>query len=327
MRALVLTGFGGPEVFTWTKVEVPKPGPGQLLVRVLGTSANPLDYQTRRGDYRDELALPAVIGSDVSGVVVAVGLGVREFAIGDEVFYLPPPFTGGSFAEFHAVDETIAARKPRNLSHQEAGVLPCAGGTAWESLIERGRLRAGETVLIHAAAGGVGSLAVQIARAAGATVFATCSARSRDFVAGLGPDRVIDYRNEDVLDVIRQEADGGGVELIFDTVGGDTIERSPYALRAGGRIVSIVDIAQPQSLLEAWNRNAELHFVFTPPRRATLDRLRVLLESGGVRPLIDSVLPLEEAPAALARLEAGGVRGKVALVPPSGGDPGPETSR
>ena len=124
-------------------------------------------------------------------------------------------------------------------------------------------------------------------------------------MAALGPDRVIDYRDEDASDVVRREADSGGVDLILDTVGGDTIERSPYALRPGGRIVSIVDIPQPQSLLEAWNRNAELQFVFTPPRRAARDRLRVLLERGVVRPLVDSVLALEQAPAALARLEDG----------------------
>jgi NADPH:quinone reductase-like Zn-dependent oxidoreductase len=317
MQALLLTGFGGAEVFEWATVEVPEPGLGQLLVRVHGTSANPLDYQTRRGDYRDGLALPAIIGSDVSGVVAAVGRGVHDFAVGAEVFYFPPPFSGGSFAEWHTVDEAIVARKPLNISHTEAGVLPCAGATAWECLIERGRLRVGETALIHAAAGGVGSLAVQIARAAGATVFATCSARSREFVESLGADRVIDYHAEDAIDVIRREADEGGVDLILDTVGADTIERSPYALRPGGRIVTIVDIPKPQSLLEAWNRNAELHFVFTPPRRASLDRLRVLVEKGAVRPLVDSVLPLEQAPTALARLEAGGVRGKIALAPPS----------
>jgi NADPH:quinone reductase-like Zn-dependent oxidoreductase len=138
---------------------------------------------------------------------------------------------------------------------------------------------------------------------------------------------VIDYRQEDPIEVVCREAAGGGVDLILDTVGGDTIERSPYGLRPGGRIVSIVDIPQPQSLLEAWNRNAELHFVFTPPRRATLEGLRVLLESGAVRPLIDSVLPLEQAPAALARLEAGGVRGKIALAPPSVGSDGVSPAR
>src|SRR5262245_50843467 len=110
MRALVLTGFGGSDVFAWTTVEVPTPGPGELLVRVLGTSANPLDYQTRRGDYREDLALPAIIGSDVSGVVAAAGPGVRDFARGDEVFYMPAPFSGGSFAEFLAVDEALVAR-------------------------------------------------------------------------------------------------------------------------------------------------------------------------------------------------------------------------
>jgi NADPH:quinone reductase-like Zn-dependent oxidoreductase len=226
MRALVLTGFGGADAFEWATAEAPEPAPGQLLVRVHGTSVNPLDYQTRRGDYRDLLALPAIIGSDVSGVVEAVGPAVRDFAVGDEVFYFPPPFTGGSFAEFHVIDEAIVARKPRNLSHTEAGVLPCAGATAWECLIQRGRLRVGETVLIHAAAGGVGSLALQIAHAAGAIVFATCSARSRDFVTDLGADRVIDYRQEDPIEVVCREAAGGGADLILDTVGGDTIERS-----------------------------------------------------------------------------------------------------
>src|SRR5437763_8297336 len=150
MRALVLTGFGGNDVFAWTTVEVPTPASGQLLVRVLGTSANPLDYQTRRGDYRDELALPAIIGSDVSGVVAAVGPAVRDFALGDEVFYMPAPFSGGSFAEFHAVDEAVVARKPYGLSHTEAGVLPGAGATAWECLIERGRPRVGGTGRIPA---------------------------------------------------------------------------------------------------------------------------------------------------------------------------------
>ena len=183
MRALVLTGVGGGDVFAWTTVEVPKPGPGQLLVRVPGDLHNPLDYQTRRGDYRDALALPAIIGSDVSGVVAAVGPGVHDFVVGAEVFYFPPPFGWG---ELRRVPRRRrgdrGAQTPQSL-HTEAGVLPCAGATAWECLIERGRLRVGETVLIHAAAGGVGSLAVQIARAAGATVFATCSSRSRDFVA------------------------------------------------------------------------------------------------------------------------------------------------
>lgn len=146
------------------------------------------------------------------------------------------------------------------------------------------------------------SFALQIARAAGAIVFATCSARSRDFLTDLGPNRVIDYRQEDAIEVVCREAEGGrrGPDPRHGRRRHDRAE--PYALRPGGRIVSIVDIPQPQSLLEAWNRNAELHFVFTPPRRATLEGLRVLLESGAVRPLVDSVLPLEQAPAALARL-------------------------
>ncbi len=315
MKAVLLTAFGGTDVLEAAEVPVPVPGPDQLLVRIRAAAVNPVDYQTRRGDYRDELALPAVIGSDLSGVVEAVGENVGDFAKGDEVYAQPRTFEGhGGYAQYTVIDAAIAARKPAGISHEEAACIPCAGGTAWECLVVRGKLRPGETVLIHAAAGGVGSYAVQIARAAGARVFATCSPRGAGFVRAIGVDRLIDYTSEDYAEVIRAETDGG-VDLVLDTIGGDAIARSGEVLRPFGRLATIVDIPDPQSLLPLWDRNATVHFVFSPPSREKLDALGALVERGQVRSYVDSVVPLSQVAAAHERLERGGVQGKIVLDP------------
>ena len=316
MRAIVLEGFGGVDRLRPAVVPDPEPGPGQLLVRVRATSANPFDVQQRRGDYREELALPAVIGSDVAGVVEEVGPGCTDYAPGDRVVALAPAFSGcGSYAELVAIDEGIAARTPEGISHEQAACLPVAGGTAWTCLVARGRVRPGETALIHAAAGGVGSFAVQIARAAGARVLATCSARGAETAAALGAETIVDYQREDVVARVLEETDGRGVDLVLDTVGEATIEESPRLLAPFGRVVTIVDIPTPQGLLAYWERNASLEFVFTPPGRHMLDELGALVERGVVVPLIEDVLPLARVGEAHARLEAGGVRGKLVLVP------------
>jgi NADPH2:quinone reductase len=313
VRAVLLTGFGGPERLEPAEVPDPVPGPGQLLVRVRAAAVNPVDYQTRRGDYADAVALPSIIGSDVSGTVEAVGPGVRDFEAGDDVYAMPRLFAGaGGYAQYTVLEEAIVARKPASLSHEEAACIPCAGGTAWECLVRRGGLRVGETVLVHAAAGGVGSLAVQIAKAAGARVLATCSARSREFVEGLGADVVIDYAAEDYVEAVDRE---GGADLVLDTIGGDAVARAGEVLRPSGRLVSIVDIPIPQSLLPYWERNLSAHFVFVPSDRSNLDALRSLLERGQVRALVDSVLPLSRVAEAHERLERGGVRGKIVLDP------------
>jgi NADPH2:quinone reductase len=315
MKAVLLTDFGGGDVLEAAEVPVPVPGPDQLLVRIQAAAVNPVDYQTRRGDYRDGLVLPAVIGSDLSGVVQAVGSNVRDFAVGDEVYAQPRIFDGhGGYAQYAAIDAAIVARKPWGISHEEAACVPCAGGTAWECLVVRAGLRAGETVLIHAAAGGVGSFAVQIARAAGARVFATCSPRGADFVRAMGVDRLIDYTSEDYAEVIRAETDGG-VDLVLDTIGGDAIARAGEVLRPFGRVATIVDIPDPQALLPLWDRNASVHFVFNPPGRKKLDALSGLLERCQIRSYVDSVVPLSQVAEAHARLEGGGVQGKIVLDP------------
>lgn len=316
MKAIVLTAFGGPHSLQLRDVAKPVPQPGQVLVRVHATSINPLDYQVRRGDYPDLVPLPAITGHDVSGVVEAVGPGVTAFAPGDEVWYTPQIFDGpGSYAEYHVAAENIIGRKPASLSHLEAASLTLVGGTAWEALVVRAGLRVGESILIHGGAGGVGHIAIQLAKAIGARVYTTVRESNVEFVRGLGADVVIDYEKEDYVDAIQRETGGSGVDVVFDTIGGNTLSRSPDVLAQLGRVVSIVDIAQPQNLIQAWGRNASFHFVFTRQNRGKLDELSALVERGQLRPHVGAVYSLADIPAAHARLEGAnnGLRGKIAI--------------
>jgi len=287
-----------------------------VLVRVHATSINPLDYQVRRGDYPDLVPLPAITGHDVSGVVEAIGPGVSAFAPGDEVWYTPQIFDGqGSYAEYHVAAESIIARKPASLSHLEAASLSLVGGTVWEALTVRAVLRVGESILIHGGAGGVGHVAIQVAKAMGARVFTTVREANADFVRSLGADVVIDYTQEDYVEAIMRETAGHGVDVVFDTIGGDTLSRSADALAQLGRVVSIVDIAQLQNLVQAWGKNASYHFVFTRQNRGKLDELSALVERGQLRPHVGAVYSLADIPLAHARLESAnnGLLGKIAI--------------
>ncbi|WP_439631930.1 zinc-dependent alcohol dehydrogenase family protein [Shinella sp.] len=316
MKAMTLNSFGGPESFKLSEVPKPIPQAGQVLVRVHATSINPLDYQVRRGDYRDFVPLPAITGHDVSGVVEAVGPGVTTFSPGDEVWYTPQIFDGpGSYAEYHVANENIVGRKPGALSHLEAASLSLVGGTAWEALVARAALRVGESVLIHGGAGGVGHVAIQVAKAIGAKVFTTVREDNFEFARSVGADVVIDYRKEDYISAIMRETNGRGVDVVFDTLGGDTLSRSPDVLAQLGRVVTIVDIAQPQNLIEAWGKNASFHFVFTRQNRGKLDELSTLVERGQLRPHVGAVYALADIPLAHARLEtpSNSVRGKIAI--------------
>lgn len=316
MKAVVLTQFGGPELFHVTDVTKPVPREGEVLVRVHATSINPLDYQVRRGDYSDYVSLPAITGHDVSGVVEDVGQGVTAFVAGDEVWYTPQIFDGqGSYAEYHVASESIIGKKPASLTHLEAASLSLAGGTALEALNVRAALRIGESVLIHGGAGGVGHLAIQLAKAIGAKVFTTVRPANFDFVRRMGADVVIDYGSEDYVDVIMRETGGQGVDVVFDTIGGDTLSRSPDALAQLGRIVSIVDTVKPQNLIQAWGKNASYHFVFTRQNRGKLDELSTLVERGQLRPNVGAVYTLADISKAHALLESpnNGLQGKVGI--------------
>ncbi|MBX3442157.1 MAG: zinc-dependent alcohol dehydrogenase family protein [Planctomyces sp.] len=316
MQAIVLTTFGGPESLELCDVPKPVPRAGQVLVRVHATSINPLDYQVRRGDYSDLVPVPAITGHDVSGVVEAVAPGVTAFAPGDEVWYTPQIFEGpGSYAEYHVAAESIIGKKPASLSHIEAASLTLVGGTAWEALIVRAALRVGESILVHGGAGGVGHVAIQLAKAVGARVLTTVREANFEFARSLGADVTIDYTKEDYVDAVMRETAGRGVDVVFDAIGGNTLSRSPDTLAQLGRVVTIVDTAQPQNVMQAWGKNASYHFVFTRQNRGKLDELSALVERGQLQPHVGAVYSLADIPLAHARLESrnNGVQGKIAI--------------
>jgi NADPH:quinone reductase-like Zn-dependent oxidoreductase len=317
MKAIVLGKFGGFDAFEMRDVLVPIVGPRQVRVRVHATAINPLDYQIRRGDYADHVPLPAIIGHDVSGVVEEKGSHVSEFDAGDEVYYTPRIFGGpGSYAEQHVADVELVARKPRNINHLEAASLTLVGGTVWEALVTRAQLAVHETILIHGGAGGVGTVAIQLAKAMGARVITTARRVNHAFVRSLGADETIDHTCDDYVSAVAGLTHKQGVNVVFDTIGGDTLTRSALVLADAGRVVSIVDTAQPQNLIEAWGRNAAYHFVFTRQNRGKLDALTNLIERGLVKPVIGAVLPLARVGEAHELLEGGGspgLRGKLAI--------------
>ena len=316
MKAVVLARFGGADAFELREVPVPPVEPRQVRVRVHATAVNPLDHQIRRRDYADQVPLPAIIGHDISGVIEEVGSHVTEFRAGDAVYYTPRIFGGpGSYAEQHVADVDLVGRKPDTISHVEAASLTLVGGTVWEALVTRAQLTVGETILVHGGAGGVGTIAIQVAKAIGARVITTAKSADHEFVRSLGADAAIDYATDYVEDVAGLTR-GRGVEVVLDAIGGDTLTRSPLTLADSGRVVSIVDIAQPQNLLEAWGRNAAYHFVFTRQNRGKLDALTTLVERGLVKPVIGAILPLArmgEAHELLENRRSYALRGKVAI--------------
>ncbi|KUY30632.1 zinc-dependent alcohol dehydrogenase family protein [Elizabethkingia ursingii] len=295
MKAAILEEFGPVTNFIVKEVPITKPKFKEVLVKVFATSINPLDYQIRRGDYKNELSLPVITGHDVSGIIVELGQGIENFKVGDEVYYSPEIFNGqGSYAQYHCAHESIIALKPKNISHLQAATLPLAAGTAWEMLVTRAQLKINQTILIHGGAGGVGIPTIQIAKAMGATVFTTAREVHHDFLRELGADYVIDYTRENYIDRINQLTNNKGVDVIIDTIGGTTLTDSGKVLSQLGQVVTLVDITQPQNLIEAWGKNATYHFVFTRQNRNKLDELTKLVEQGKLKPIVTKVFSLED---------------------------------
>lgn len=304
MKAAVLNGFGPVDKFEILEIPLPTPGPGEVLVKVMATSVNPLDFQVRRGDYKNELQLPVITGHDISGVIVETGTGVKNFRAGDEVYYTPEIFKGqGSYAEYHCASESIIARKPENINHIEAATFPLAAGTAWEMLYTRAQLKINQTVLVHGGAGGVGIPTIQLAKAMGATVFTTARSVHHAFLKELGADHIIDYEKENYITTILALTDNRGVDVVIDTIGGNTLSESGKVLSQMGQVVTLVDIETPQNLIHAWGKNATYHFVFTRQNRNKLDELTRLIESGKLKPVLTKVFPLQEIAKAHSLLE------------------------
>ncbi len=313
MRAMVLSRFGGPELFQLRDLPKPVPGPDQILVKVIASGTNPVDAKIRANGTWARLSPPVVLGYDASGVVEAVGPGVTDFKVGDEVFYTPEIFGNqlGTYAEYNVVDMRIVARKPARLSHEQAAAIPLAGGTAYEAIVRRLEVKVGETVLIHGGAGGVGSFAIQIARAAGARVIATAGSENQAILEKLGAHVRVDYRRQDPTEVALRETAGAGVDAVFSTVGGDSIVRSFAAARVGARLATILGVQG--DLTPLYVRNQALHGVFLTRERGRLEELARLVEQRQIEPLIEKVLPLEKLGEAHQRLDSGHGRGKLIL--------------
>ena len=314
MRAMVIPEFGGPELFEERDVERPEPGLGQVLVRVFASSVNPVDAKLRAAGSSRGLEAPMILGADVSGVVEEVGPGVTDLAPGDEVFYTPEvsgPDSNKAYAEYSAAAADIVAKKPASLTHEEAAAVPLAGGTAYEGIVRRLTIKVGETVLIHGGAGGVGSFAVQIAKASGARVLASAGSRNQETLKELGVDVAIDYTSEDVFEVTLDDTGGAGVDAVFDTVGGNLIAKSVQATRPFGRLASIISLQG--DLTPAYRLNQTIYGTYLTRERKRLKEMTRLIERGQIRPLVDQVLPLNEVGKAHERLDSGHGRGKVVL--------------
>jgi NADPH:quinone reductase-like Zn-dependent oxidoreductase len=294
MRMVRFDTLGDPDVLRVVEGPRPVPGPTQVLVEVKASGINPVDWKVRRNGYW--FTPPLTPGWDISGVVAATGPGVTRFAVGDEVYGMPGfPSAASGYAEYVVAASRHLARKPANLSHVEAAALPLAGLTAWQALVDTARLEAGQRVLIHAAAGGVGHLAVQIAKSLGAYVIGTARASKHELLRGLGADELIDYTTQDFADVARD------VDVVLDTIGGEYEERSTRVLRPGGTLVSLNPFGDAKVA------------IMVEPDHAALEALTALVEQGRLRPIVAATFPLADAALAHEVGERNQTTGKLVL--------------
>ena len=306
MKAVRIHAYGDTGVLRFEDAPLPEIGPKDVLVRVVATSINPVDWKIRQGHLQKMLAypLPFTLGLDASGVVAAIGAEVTRFKLGDAVFSRPAIHRNGTYAEFVAIAEAEVAMKPATISHVEAATLPLVSITAWEVLVTAAGLTAGQRVLIHGGSGGVGSIAVQLAKARGAYVIATTSARNIGLVRSIGADEVLDYHNTVLRDVV------GDLDVVFDTIGGDTQAASWALLKKGGILVSIVS---PPSEELAQAHGVRKAFVFIDPNAAILAEVATLVDAGAIRPLIGAEFALSDIAKAHALSETGRAQGKIAI--------------
>lgn len=305
MKAFRIHEFGTPSDGVLDEIAMPMSAAGQVTVRVEAASVNPLDLQMLAGYMQPvfPLQLPYTLGTDFSGVIEAVGMGGSRFKPGDCVVGRTEPSAGGAFAQTVVGDASALSSIPMSMSFEQAAALPTAAGAAWLALFGVGQLKAGHRVLVHAGAGGVGGYAVQFAKQAGAHVIATASSKNHDLVKDLGADEVIDYHREDFSKRLKE------MDLVVDTVGGETTERSWPVLKAGGMLVSLVDHAiQGRGDVRA-------AFVFFRHDASALEDVIKRFEEGRLQVVLDTIHPLEDARAALEQVGAKHAQGKVIVRP------------
>jgi NADPH:quinone reductase-like Zn-dependent oxidoreductase len=314
MKAIAINEFGSRDKLQLMDLPMPEIKPGEILVRVKAAGVNPVDWKIREGYIKDlfPYEFPIILGWDAAGIVEKAGEEVTRFKEGDEIlaYCRKPVVQGGAYAEYIVLEEEHAAIKPKNTSFEEAASIPLAALTAYQSLFDAAQLQPGETVLIHAAAGGVGGFGVQLAKDRGAIVWGTASGSNREYVQDLGGDRVVDHTQVDFREAVRTKYHDG-VDVVFDCVGGEVLKKSADIVRKGGRLISIVD--DPAGL-----DRADIHsdFVFVAPNSSQLTELARMVEQERLKTHLSEVLPfgLEEAKKAHELSESGRTRGKIVLV-------------
>jgi alcohol dehydrogenase len=328
MRAFVISKYQEP----LHEADVPEPVVGEhdVLVQVQAAGLNVVDEKIRSGAFKSFLPfeLPQVMGSDVAGTVIRVGAKVRDFTLGDQVYAQPRTDRIGTFAERIAVHEADLALKPETVTLEEAGSLPMVALTAWQALVERGNVQPGQRVLIHAGSGGVGSMAIQLAKYLGATVATTVSAGNADFVRDLGADGVVDYRSQDFEQLL------DGYDLVLDSVGGENLEKSLRVLRPGGKVIGIVGppdaaFARERGLnpvlrlvmaalsakvrRQARKLGVTYEFLFMHSSGDQLRQISNLVDKGVLRPVVGRVFDFDQTVAAVQSIGTGGLRGKAVI--------------
>jgi NADPH:quinone reductase-like Zn-dependent oxidoreductase len=328
MRAAVIDRYGSPDVFRIAEVPRPSPGPGDVLVRVIATSVNPVDCKQRQGIQRAVIRknMPAILGMDVSGVVEQVGAGVTDFAVGDAVWSSPAHKRPGTYAEYVCVEQEFVALKPPSISHAEAASLPLVALTAWDCFVTAAKLGPGQRVLIQAGSGGVGTIAIQIAKHLGAEVITTCSAANAQMVSALGADRVIDYRSENFAEVL------DGLDVVLESMGPTVWSDALKVVGPGGHVTAIatgfpsaakrwgpwlapivVGWTLLTGVLGARLRGKRLSPVIRRASGANLAKIGEMVEAGTLRPVIDRTFPLSELAEAHRYSETGRARGKIVI--------------
>ncbi len=320
MRAVQIQKYGASDALDQVELPRPEAGENQVLIRILSAAVNPIDWKLRSGAMKliYPLSLPAILGFDLSGVVEAVGPGSRKFKVGDEVFSRSNKKSGESYAEWIALDEDVVAAKPAALSHDEAAGVPLAALTALQALRDLGKLQAGQRVLINGGSGGVGSFAVQLAKAMGAHITATCSTANVDFVRSLGAHEVIDYKTSDPLDAALSDhsaEQSQKFDVIFDAVMSFDFKRARRALKPRGHLIatSLNNDLIFSLLVRNHFSSRKTHLILVKSSGADLEYLTELAQKGELVSTIDSVYSLEEIRTAHERSESGRTRGKLVI--------------
>lgn len=306
MKAIVMHQYGGPEVLEYQETPRPEPNEDEVLIRVIAASINPVDVAIRSGKYAEyfHTKLPLIPGMDAAGVVAKVGSKISKLKVGDPVYAFFTLSDEGGYAEFAIAKENEVAPKPPSLTYELAAAVPAVGSTAWQALVDAGHLQSGQTVLIHGGSGGVGHMAIQIAKARGAKVIATASTANQPFLESLGADEAIDYTKTKFEDVVKD------VDVVLDAVGGETLAKSYGAVKKGGIIVTIADEPDQKALDAHGIRGVSIS---ASPKSETSAELTRLIEAKKLTPVVTQVFPLAEVAKAQEQIATRHTRGKIVL--------------